>query len=131
MRATCSLATRWSRLSRSRTSQSRPLRGSPIQAANGLPNVPCALFAAARMGVTNGRPKDLSGAIALLGPIESFEAEVFLGDGRCPQTVCDFVAALALVFNDLRNLSIVVELLQHQKPSDTPGLAAPRGDRWP
>ena len=44
--------------------------------------------------------------VAEIAPLLTFSPEVFIGDDKVPQPVCDFVWTLALVYNDLRDLWI-------------------------
>ena len=52
-----------------------------------------------------------------LAQLESFDPDAFRGDDNVPQYVCNFVLTLALVFNDLRGLVHVHNLLISKKPS--------------
>jgi len=55
---------------------------------------------------------------------EIFTPEVFVGDERFPQSVCDFMLALALVFNDFKDLFASQEMMQGIAPGDGPPTAA-------
>ena len=39
-----------------------------------------------------------------LSPLENFDPDAFIGDGKFPQELCDFVLALALAYNDFRDI---------------------------
>lgn len=54
-----------------------------------------------------------------LAMLESFDPEAFRGDDNVPQYVCNFVLTLALVFNDLRDLFQLHNLLVSKKPPGT------------
>lgn len=54
---------------------------------------------------------------SVLATLETFDPAVFLGDGRVPQSLCDFVLALALIFNDLRDLSYANVLVRDYRPT--------------
>jgi len=49
--------------------------------------------------------------------LESFDPDAFRGDEDVPQYICNFVVTLALVFNDLRDLIQLHNLLVSTKPS--------------
>jgi hypothetical protein len=51
-----------------------------------------------------------------LAPLETFDPQAFLGDDRVPQSLCNFILILALVFNDLRDLYYANVLLGDCKP---------------
>src|SRR5690349_16134483 len=52
-----------------------------------------------------------------LSPIETFDPAAFKGDAGTPQGVCDFVLALALSYNDLRDLTSAQNILLDHKPA--------------
>lgn len=53
-----------------------------------------------------------------LAPLETFDPKAFIGDHGCPQSVCDFVLALALVYNDLKDLDMALRMLEPHCPKD-------------
>ncbi len=57
-----------------------------------------------------------------LGPLTTFDPALFVGDDKCPQEVCNFVLALAVAYNDLRDLTLTRRLLIDMEPpqEDTP-----------
>lgn len=62
-----------------------------------------------------------------LGALETVDPEAFQGNEDVPQALCNFVLALALVFNDLRDLYLASILIQECKPSGLPQKARPWG----
>src|ERR1043165_144516 len=56
--------------------------------------------------------------VRLLASLETFNREVFVGDTNCPQEVCDLVLAIALAFNDFKDLIYAHTLLFTVAPSD-------------
>jgi hypothetical protein len=52
-----------------------------------------------------------------LATLESLDPDAFKGNDAVPQSVCNFVLTLALVFNDLRDLVYLHNLLLSKKPS--------------
>jgi len=59
-------------------------------------------------------------SVSELGPAETFDPQAFVGDDSVPQHVCDFVLALAVVFNDFKDLMLAQQLLQTATPDDGP-----------
>src|SRR5436309_4492184 len=53
-----------------------------------------------------------------LAEIEGFDPAVFVGDASTPQAVCDFVLALALVYNDLHDSILGLQLHRENQPPD-------------
>lgn len=53
-----------------------------------------------------------------LGPLETFDPAAFVSDSETPQALCDFVLALALAYNDLRDIFLARILLQEVSPTD-------------
>ncbi len=51
-----------------------------------------------------------------LAKLESFSPEAFRGDDSVPQDLCNFILTLALVFNDLRDLIQLHNVVVSQKP---------------
>ncbi len=60
---------------------------------------------------------DFEAHLSTLAELETFDPVVFKGDGSVPQSVCDFVLALSLVFNDLKDLLDIHLVLNDPKPS--------------
>jgi hypothetical protein len=56
--------------------------------------------------------------VAMLEPLESFDASAFVGSADVPQSVCDFVLALSLAYNDLRDIFFARLLLSEVQPSE-------------
>ena len=56
--------------------------------------------------------------IRALAPLEAFDASAFVGNTEWPQELCDFVLALALAHNDLRDVIFAERLLVAVAPSD-------------
>ena len=54
-----------------------------------------------------------------LGPLETFDPIAFQGDKTVPQCVCNFVLALALAFNDLKDIFYGHIVLQDYKQDET------------
>jgi hypothetical protein len=54
----------------------------------------------------------------------TFPPEVFIGDDRVPQDVCDFILTLALVYNDFKDLVFASQLMQVVNPGEGPPSAA-------
>ncbi|MFZ2492965.1 MAG: hypothetical protein WA208_15890 [Thermoanaerobaculia bacterium] len=67
-------------------------------------------------------------AASKLAPLESFDPSAFVArDDAATQAACDFVLALALVFNDVQNLLMAYSLFLPQAPADGIGLTPERG----
>lgn len=62
--------------------------------------------------------RDYQHEVAKLSPLESFDASAFIADDQLTQECCDFVLALALVFNDFRDLLLGDQLLLCEAPAD-------------
>lgn len=58
--------------------------------------------------------------LAELGPPEIFDPRAFVGDAGVPQYVCDLVLALAVVFDDFKDLMMAQQLMQTVAPADGP-----------
>lgn len=56
--------------------------------------------------------------VAQLSDLETFDPNAFVGDKACPQELCDFVLALALAYNDFRNIVVGVAMLDDVRPKD-------------
>ncbi len=65
-----------------------------------------------------------------LVPLESFDSAVFLADQNTPQNVCDFVLALALVYNDIRDIMLMRLLIQEVVPSNLEAPSAELGQYY-
>lgn len=55
-----------------------------------------------------------------LHPLETFDPIAFRGDETVPQSVCDLVLALALAFNDLKDIFYAHIILEEYKQDGTP-----------
>lgn len=62
-----------------------------------------------------------------LAPLETFDPQVFQGDSKFPQSVCDIVLSLALVYNDLRDIFLGQVLLASVKPDSLAAITPERG----
>ena len=51
-----------------------------------------------------------------IAPLNTFDAKAFEGDEKCPQSVCDFVLALAAIHNDLNDFALAMDLLKGVAP---------------
>jgi hypothetical protein len=56
-------------------------------------------------------PPNYHGEIAKLAPLEKFDVSAFIADDTATQGSCDFVLALAVVFNDIKDLVLAENLL--------------------
>jgi len=65
--------------------------------------------------------------VSRLAPLETFDSNAFVGDATFPQSVCDFVLAMALVYNDFRDVIVARSLLQSITPEGNP-LTTERGE---
>lgn len=74
-------------------------------------------------------PRSFHEVIEELGPLDGFDARALQPDADVSKELCDFIAALALAFNDLRNLSVAINFLMNEKAgSDVRGLSRRRGE---
>lgn len=64
---------------------------------------------------------------AQLAPLQSFDPQAFVGDSNVPQYICNFVLALALVYNDCKNGIFSNLLLTEAKPVGAPQLSCSWG----
>jgi len=62
--------------------------------------------------------RSYSAEVRKLAALESFNARALLGDAVISQECCDFVLALALAFNDLKDLILGETLLLDQAPDE-------------
>lgn len=53
-----------------------------------------------------------------LKPIETFNKEVFFGNEEFSQELCNFILALSVIWNDLKNLFIYFEYVKSLQPKD-------------
>jgi len=51
-----------------------------------------------------------------LAELENFDPNAFRGDKKVPQTICNFVLSLALIYNDIKDAVYGHLLLAHSKP---------------
>ena len=65
---------------------------------------------------------------AALGRLESFDQAAFVGDGKVPQDVCNFVLALAVIHNDYKDLVMAYAFLEEVRPSDSERITKDRGE---
>jgi len=63
--------------------------------------------------------RSYKGEVAKLAPLETFDSQVFMPDERADKSLCDFVLALALAFNDLKDLLLLHSLLLGEKEQPT------------
>ena len=56
-----------------------------------------------------------------LANLETFAPDVFVGDEEVSQDICDLVLALALLWNDLKDATYALDLLEKCEPGDPPG----------
>lgn len=59
---------------------------------------------------------DFRAECEMLAALETFDPEAFRGDDKVPQAVCNFVLALALIFNDCRDAIYAYVALGGSKP---------------
>jgi hypothetical protein len=57
---------------------------------------------------------------AQLAPLQSFDAQAFVGDSKVRQQICSFVLALALIYNDCKNRIFSNLLLAEAKLDSQP-----------
>jgi hypothetical protein len=70
-------------------------------------------------GAADGPPiRSIQEECALLAPLESFDPGVFRGNSAVPQTVCNFVLALALIYNDCKGTVHAHSALAQAAPTD-------------
>jgi len=70
----------------------------------------------------------ISESISTLKTLETFDAEVFIGNEKYSQELCNFVLTLSLIWNDAKNLMLYYEHINDvqpnnqtiTKPEDTP-----------
>lgn len=58
------------------------------------------------------------GIVEKLAPLESFDPKVFRGDERISQELCDFILALSLAYNDLRDSTFALLMLNEIEVED-------------
>lgn len=63
----------------------------------------------------------------LLAPLQTFSQEAFVGDDNVPQDICNFVLALALIYNDCKDGIFSNLILAESKPSGKFKLSPPWG----
>ncbi len=63
---------------------------------------------------------NLSEENAQLAPLQTFDPKAFVGDSNVPQDICNFVLALALIYNDCKNGIFSNLLLTDLKPAGEP-----------
>jgi hypothetical protein len=57
---------------------------------------------------------------AMLAPLESFDPEAFRGNAEVPQALCNFVLAIALIYNDCKDAIHAHVALAGSKPEGPP-----------
>jgi hypothetical protein len=62
-----------------------------------------------------------------LGPLEGFDPAAFIGDAEVPQDLCDFVLALAEIYNDYKDLVLAYAMLTDVQPSEPETISGDRG----
>ena len=65
--------------------------------------------------MTNRKIEDNLG---LLSDLQSFDKNAFIGDDKFSQELCNLVLAFALIWNDNKNLSLLIDHMQSVTPSD-------------
>lgn len=56
--------------------------------------------------------------VALLGELETFDARAFVGDDVWPQELCNAVLAMAVAYNDFKDVLFAISLLREVEPAD-------------
>lgn len=64
------------------------------------------------------KPKNIKEAAAELSKFESFDTDVFKGDHKTSQELCNFIVALALFCNDLKSIVIFNTISNEYAPKD-------------
>ena len=59
----------------------------------------------------------------LLAPLQTFSQEAFVGNDNVPQDICNFVLALALIYNDCKDGIFSNLILAESKPTGEPKLS--------
>jgi len=62
-----------------------------------------------------------------LAPLQTFSQDAFVGDDKVPQDICNFVLALALIYNDCKDGIFSNMILTESKPSGEFQLSRPWG----
>ena len=57
-------------------------------------------------------------SLSSLSPLETFNKEAFVGNHEYSQDLCDFILALSLVWNDIKNIMLFYGYLDSLKPND-------------
>ncbi len=65
--------------------------------------------------------EDFKRRTGALASLETFAPDVFEGDEEVSQEVCNFILTLALLWNDLKDATCALDLLQKCEPDDPPG----------
>ena len=55
-----------------------------------------------------------------LAPLETFDPEAFIGDDVAPQSLCNLILTLALIYNDCKDIIAAHITLQEARPSEPP-----------
>lgn len=62
---------------------------------------------------------NLSEHFSKLAKLEYFDPKAFQADSAVPKEVCGFVLSLALIYNDIKNTRVIIEVLKKSKPPGT------------
>ncbi len=73
------------------------------------------------------RMKNFTQETELLAPLQTFSQEAFVGDDNVSQDICNFVLALALIYNDCKDGIFSNLILTESKPSGEFKLSPPWG----
>jgi len=73
------------------------------------------------------RMKNFTQETELLAPLQTFSQEAFVGDDNVSQDICNFVLALALIYNDCKDGIFSNLILTESKPSGKFKLSPPWG----
>src|SRR5881392_3380193 len=96
----------------------RRFRNNSRYECHGYPNgSACRAGCYSSQTVTHAK-RTYMGEIAKLARLETFDPAAFLSDDKAIREVGDFIVALALAFNDLKDLLFGESLLLAQAPAD-------------
>jgi len=60
-----------------------------------------------------------SESFSRLADLQYFDPKAFQSDSNVSKEVCGFVLSLALIYNDLKNINLILEILEKSKPQGT------------
>ena len=63
---------------------------------------------------------NLSRESSELAPLQTLHPDAFMGDSKVPQDMCNFVLALALIYNDCKDGLFSNRLLVDSRPTGEP-----------